>query len=98
MPMGVALLIIIVVTAIGRALTKGQSIRRKRIVWGILIMIGLNPFVSWLIGICFAIFAGEGFAGMGIMAILLIGLFIIGGLILISGLLTKVDIKQASPK
>ncbi|MEK4385732.1 hypothetical protein MKZ25_07970 [Solibacillus sp. FSL W7-1464] len=96
--MGVALLIIVVVTAIGRALTKGQSIRRKRIVWGILIMIGLNPFVSWLIGICFAIFAGKGFAGMGMMVILFIGMFFIGAIILISGLLTKADIKQASPK
>ena len=98
MAIGVALLIIVAVIAIGRALTKGQSLRRKRIVWGILIMIGLNPFLSWLIGICFAIFAGEGFAGMGIMVILFIGMFIIGGFILFSGLLTKVDIKQASPK
>lgn len=96
--MGVALLIIVAVAAIGRALSKGQSIRRKRIVWGILIMIGLNPFVSWLIGICFAIFAGEGFAGMGVMVILFIGMFFIGAIILISGLLTKADTEQASPK
>lgn len=96
--MGVALLVIIVVVAIGRALSKGQSIRRKRIVWGILIMIGLNPFVSWLVGICFAIFAREGFAGMGVMVILFISMFFIGAIILISGLLTKADIKQASPK
>lgn len=96
--MGIALLIIVIVTAIGRALTKGQSIRRKRIVWGILVMIGLNPFVSWLIGICFAILAEEGFAGMGVMVILFIAMFFIGAFILISGLLIKTDTEQASPK
>lgn len=96
--MGIALLIIVIVTAIGRALTKGQSIRKKRIVWGILVMIGLNPFVSWLIGICFAIFAEEGFAGMGVMVILFIAMFFIGAFILISGLLIKADTEQASPK
>lgn len=96
--MGIALLTIIVVTAIGRALTKHQSKRRKRIVWGIFIMIGLNPFVSWLIGICFAIFVEEGFAGMGVMVILFVGFFIIGAIIFISGLFTKIDKEQASPK
>lgn len=96
--MGVALLMIVVVAAIGRVLTKDQSKKRKRIVWGILVMIGLNPFVSWLIGICFGIFASEGFAGMGMMVILFVALFIIGAIILISGLFTKEDIEQASPK
>lgn len=96
--MGIALLIIVVVTAIGLALTKHQSKRRKRIVWGIFIMIGLNPFVSWLIGICFAIFVEEGFAGMSVMVILFVGFFIIGAIIFISGLFTKIDKEQASPK
>lgn len=96
--MGIALLIIVVLSAIGWALTKDQSKRRKRIVWGIMVMIGLNPFVSWLIGICFAIFAREGFAGMGIMVFLFVGLFIIGAIILIIGLFTKVDIEHVSPK
>lgn len=96
--MGIALLIIVVVAAIGWALTKNQSKRRKRIVWGIIIMIGLNPFVSWLIGICYAIFVREGFAGMGISMFLFVALFIIGAFILITGLFTKVDIEQASQK
>lgn len=96
--MGIALLIIVVFSAIGWALTKDQTKRRKRIVWGIMVMIGLNPFVSWLIGICFAIFVGGGFAGMGIMVFLFVALFIIGAFILIMGLFTKIDIEQASPK
>lgn len=91
--LGIALLIIVVVAATGRVLTKDQSKRRNRIVWGILVMIVLNPFVSWLIGICFAIFAGEGFAGMGVMVILFISMFFMGACILISGLLTKVEIE-----
>ncbi|WP_158310126.1 hypothetical protein [Solibacillus silvestris] len=56
-------------------------------------MIVLNPFVSWVIGICFAIFAGEGFAGMVVMFILFITMFFIGACFLISGLLTKVEIE-----
>jgi len=96
--MGIALIIIVVLSAIGWALTKDQSKRRKRIVWGIIVMIGLNPFVSWLIGICFAIFAREGFVGMGIMVYLFVALFIIGAFFLIMGLFTKIDIEQASPK
>lgn len=96
--MGIALLIIVVLSTIGWALTKDQSKRRKRIVWGIMVMIGLNPFVSWLIGICFAIFAREGFAGMGIMVFLFVALFIIGACILIIGLFTKIDLEKASPK
>ncbi|MEK4531496.1 hypothetical protein [Solibacillus sp. FSL K6-1554] len=79
--MGVALLIIVIVAATGRVLTKNQSKRRNRIVWGILVMIVLNPFVSWAIGICFAIFAGVGFAGMGVMVILFIAMFFIGACI-----------------
>ena len=96
--MGIALLMIVVFSAIGWALTKDQTIRRKRIVWGIMVMIGLNPFVSWLIGICYAIFGGGGFEGMGIMMILFVALFIIGAFILISGLFTKLEIEQAAPK
>lgn len=96
--MGIAILILIVVAAIGRALTKDQSKRRKHIVWDILVLIGLNLFVSWLIGIGFAIIVEEGFAGIGIMVILFVALFIIGAIILVSGLFTKIDIEQASPK
>ena len=96
--MGIALLIIVVVSVIGWKLTKDQSIRRKRIVWGIIIMIGLNPFVSWLIGICFAIFIGKGFAGMGMMVILFIALFIIGAFLLVIGLFTKNSMEHISPK
>ena len=61
-------------------------------------MIVLNPFGSWLIGICFGIFGEEGFAGMGLMVILSIAMFSNGSYILTSGLLTKIDIEQAPPK
>lgn len=89
MAIGVAMLIALASVAFGFALTKGKSEKRKRFIWGLLLIFGIGPFVAWLIGIAYGSSVGDGFAAMGVM-VLLYGVFFVVGLIsLIIGVFTK---------
>lgn len=67
-------------------LTKGKTTKRKCIVWGIFIMVGFNPFLTFLISIPVGLAVGDGFAAVGMMMLLLPAFFIIGLITLLAGI------------
>lgn len=67
-------------------LTKGKTRKRKYILWGLFIMFGFNPFLSFLISIPVGISEGDGFAAVGMMMLLLPSFFIIGLIPLLAGI------------
>ncbi len=87
MLMGAAILIGGLIFA--AVLTKGIGKRKKRIIWGITTMLVIAPLLSWLIGMSYAIYEGDGFAGIGVMLILLPPLFLAGLVILLMGIFKK---------
>ncbi|KGR84376.1 hypothetical protein CD32_12345 [Lysinibacillus odysseyi 34hs-1 = NBRC 100172] len=87
MLMGAAILIGGLIFA--AVLTKGIGKRKKRIIWGITTMLVIAPLLSWLIGMSYAIYEGDGFAGIGVMLILLPPLFLAGLVILLIGIFKK---------
>lgn len=89
MAIGIAILVLIVVLAMGFVLTTNQSSKRKLIVWGLVLMFGISPFFSWLIGIGYGVYVGAGFAGAGLMIILFGVIFLIGFITLLVGLFKK---------
>lgn len=86
---GVALLILIGALLIGYKSSSGMSEKRKLITWGIATMIGIAPFLSWLVGISFGVYVGDGFAGAGVMVIMFVILFFIGLITLLVGIFKK---------
>lgn len=66
--------------------TKGKTTKRKLIVWGSFIMVGFNPFLTFLISVPIGIAVGDGFAAVGMMMILLPAFFIIGLITLLAGI------------
>ena len=89
MAIGIAILILVVVLAIGFVFTISQSLKRKLIVWGLVLMFGISPFFSWLIGIEYAVYVGDGFAGSGLIVILFGVLFLVGFITLLVGIFKK---------
>lgn len=86
---GVAIFILLVALVLAFYFTLGKSKKRKFIVWGIITMIAIAPFFTWLISISFAIIVGDGFAGIGLMMIMFPILFIIGIILLLVGVFIK---------
>lgn len=87
--LGVALFVVIVAIGCGVKLTLGQSDKRKWLVWGLLLMFGIGPFLSFLVGIGFGVYVGDGFAGGAVM-LMLASTFFVGGLMaMIIGILKK---------
>ncbi|MDN4494331.1 hypothetical protein [Ureibacillus aquaedulcis] len=89
--MAFGIVIIILVLALGTAIyfSLGKSTKRKLIVWGITTMLAIAPFFTWLGSIGFAIYVGDGFAGMGLMVIMFPILFLIGITLLLIGIFIK---------
>jgi len=52
-------------------------------------MFVIAPLLSWLIGISYGIYVGEGFAAVAVMIILFPILFIVGLIVLLIGLFKK---------
>ena len=70
-------------------LSKRTTIKFKRIIWGIVTMFVIAPLLSWLIGISYGIYVGEGFAAVGVIIILFPILFIVGLVLLLIGIFKK---------
>jgi hypothetical protein len=70
------ILVVLALSAI--SLTKGKTTKRKLIVWGSFIMVGFNPFLTFLISIPVGAAVGDGFAAVGMMMLLLPAFFVIG--------------------
>lgn len=63
--------------------------RTERIIFGITTMLVVAPLLSWLIGMGYGIYEGDGFAGMGVTFILFPILFLTGLVILLVGIFKK---------
>ena len=87
MALAVALFVIIVGIGFGVLLTLGKSEKRKWIVWGLLLMFAIGPFLSFLVGIGFGVIVGDGFSGGALMILCVISFFVLGLIVLIIGLL-----------
>ena len=70
-------------------LNKGATMKVKGITWGIVTMLVIAPLLSWLIGIGYGIYIGEGFAAVGVIIILFPILFIVGLALLLIGIFKK---------
>lgn len=88
MAIGVALSISIIGSLIAYQLTIGQSGKRKRIIWGITLMIAIAAPISFTIGLLTAIAVQNGWA-VGIMFYIFPVIFLIGLITLIAGIRTK---------
>ncbi|WP_449540378.1 hypothetical protein [Ferdinandcohnia sp. Marseille-Q9671] len=89
MAIGIALLIVIGAIVIGYKLSVGKSKKRKFTIWGIATMVGIAPFFSWLVGISYGDYVGDGFAGGAVMVLLFGILFLIGLITLLVGIFSK---------
>ncbi|WP_163103519.1 hypothetical protein [Peribacillus alkalitolerans] len=84
----VALAIVILGSTLAFYLSKGKSKKRKYIVWGITTMLAIAPFLSFSIGLTYAIIVENGWAAM-LMWILFPVIFISGLILMLVGLFRK---------
>ncbi|MEH7306069.1 hypothetical protein [Neobacillus drentensis] len=84
----VALAIAILGSIVAYQLSKGKSKKRKYIVWGITSMVAIAPFLSFSIGLTYAIIVRNGWAAM-IMLYLFPIIFILGLIMLLVGIFKK---------
>ncbi|MFF5995606.1 hypothetical protein AAGS61_12780 [Lysinibacillus sp. KU-BSD001] len=85
--MAIGILLIGLIVAI--VLTKGTTSKYKQIIWGITTMLVIAPLLSWLLGISYGIYEGEGFAAAGVIVILFPILFLTGLVLMIRGIFKK---------
>lgn len=85
----IAGLILVVTLVITAFLSKGKTKKRKFITWGISTSIVLAPIVSWMLGIAYALYEGEGFAGVAVMMLLYPTLVVTGIVLIIVGIVNK---------
>lgn len=84
----VGLVITIVGLVIAFQLSNGKSIKRKYVVWGITIMVAIAPFLSFSIGLTYAMMVKDGWSAM-IMWVLFPLFFIVGLILLLTGIFKK---------
>lgn len=89
MAVGVALLILIGAIVGGYKASIGKTRRKKLINWGLVTMFGIAPFFSWLVGISFGVYVGDGFTGGALMVMLFGAFFLIGLIMLLVGIFGK---------
>lgn len=73
---------------LGYYYSSGRTKKRKYIVWGIVLMFAVSPFLSFAIGLTYAFIIRDGFAG-GIMFYIFPIIFIIGVVMLLAGIFKK---------
>ena len=71
-------------------LSIGKTRKRKYIVWGIVTMIAIAPFLSFSIGLSYAIMEENGWAAL-IMFYLFPIIFVVGLILMIVGIFKKLE-------
>lgn len=89
MAIAVPILVLILAFALAYQLSERKSTTRKYIVWGIIIMVAIAPFLSFLIGMTFGMIVSSGWAIGGITVILFPILFLVGLITLLMGIFQK---------
>lgn len=85
----IAGLVMLVSIWLGVILTKGQSNTQKWIMWGLLLILGIGPSISWLLGVVSSVVFEDGFTGMATLIVTYAVLFIVGLLAIVVGLFKK---------
>lgn len=75
MPFAVILLILSL--GIGVVLSRKYE-NRVLIIWGLITMLSIAPFFSWIVAMLVAVNVGDGFAGVAVMWLMIPILFLIG--------------------
>ena len=94
MPFVVGYGIAIIGAMIAYQLSKGKTKKRKYIVWGIALMLTIAPFLSFAIGLTYAVIAENGWAAL-IMWYIFPIIFVIGLIVLMIGIFKREERKEA---
>lgn len=70
-------------------ISKGNSKKIKRIVWGITLIVIIAPLFSWLASQIYALIEESGWAGIALFGILFPSIFLIGLITLLLGIFGK---------
>ncbi|MCM2978695.1 hypothetical protein M3592_24890 [Priestia aryabhattai] len=94
MPFVVGYGIAIIGAMIAYQLSKEKTKKRKYIVWGIALMLAIAPFLSFAIGLTYAVIAKNGWAAL-IMWYIFPIIFVIGLIVLMIGIFKREERKEA---
>ncbi|MED3949480.1 hypothetical protein [Priestia aryabhattai] len=94
MPFVVGYGISIIGAIIAYQLSKEKTKKRKYIVWGIALMLAIAPFLSFAIGLTYAVIAKNGWAAL-IMWYIFPIIFVIGLIVLMIGIFKREERKEA---
>ena len=94
MPFVVGYGIAIIGAMIAYQLSKEKTKKRKYIVWGIALMLAIAPFLSFAIGLTYAVIAKNGWAAL-IMWYIFPIIFVIGLIVLVIGIFKREERKEA---
>lgn len=87
--MPVAVLVLILSLVIGVLLSRKYE-DKALIIWGIITMLSIAPFFSWIVAMLVAVSVGDGFAAVAVMWLMVPILFLIGVGMLGAGVYKKV--------
>ncbi|MEE3897374.1 hypothetical protein [Priestia megaterium] len=88
MPFVVGYGVAIIGAMIAYQLSNGKTKKRKYIVWGIALMLAIAPFLSFAVGLTYAVIAKNGWAAL-IMWYIFPVIFVIGLIVLLIGIFKK---------
>ncbi|MGC9935351.1 hypothetical protein [Priestia aryabhattai] len=94
MPFVVGYGIAIIGAIIAYRLSKEKMKKRKYIIWGIALMLAIAPFLSFAIGLTYAVIAENGWAAL-IMWYIFPIIFVIGLIVLLIGIFKREERKEA---
>ncbi|WP_226556613.1 hypothetical protein [Priestia aryabhattai] len=94
MPFVVGYGIAIIGAMIAYQLSKEKTKKRKYIVWGIALILAIAPFLSFAIGLTYAVIAKNGWAAL-IMWYIFPIIFVIGLIVLMIGIFKREERKEA---
>ncbi|MGG0476098.1 hypothetical protein ABEY96_28355 [Priestia aryabhattai] len=94
MPFVVGYGIAIIGAIIAYRLSKEKMKKRKYIIWGITLMLAIAPFLSFAIGLTYAVIAENGWAAL-IMWYIFPLIFVIGLIVLLIGIFKREERKEA---
>ncbi|MEA3319677.1 MAG: hypothetical protein U9Q88_06585 [Bacillota bacterium] len=72
-------IVIVLVFSIGMGVFLSRKYHNKAlIIWGVITMLSIAPFFSWIVAMIVAVNVGDGFAGVAVMWLMFPVLFLIG--------------------
>ncbi|MGD6781696.1 hypothetical protein ACQCT3_19275 [Sutcliffiella horikoshii] len=73
------IIIIVLVLSLGIGVVLSRKFENRRlIIWGLITMLSIAPFFSWIVAILVGVSVGDGFAAVAVMWLMVPILFLIG--------------------